>query len=660
MAAELASIGSLKQFRYVPLLAAGVVVFLGLVFLGDLSGLLWHIRTFGWWIKLSPSLFGLTADWIVWAASFLLSISPGIAMLFRRRVRPDPTILLTFLILPSLSLAMMFWSYYVGGTLLVGSGFLAVYSLISRSETFLDMKSSSAARLVFAELFAFLAMMAVGACISLLLWHIGAVVALSLLGGSPNLTDTWIGMFGIDLEVFYLARPLLSAIFITLIVAAVIALFRESLESITRPVLMRLTRGKRGAEPLFSMSPLPRFRAWVAVGRLLPYVILAGSLALAIMITLYPYTVRDVHGAVGSDSWFYLEKLGSLSKPADAFRETDRAFVLLVLFAVRAVTGLSTEWVVRLMPAISSVLLALGSFVLVKEGTGRSWVAAFAAFLSVCSAQTSLGMGAGILANWFALSLAAFAFALIVRSARLRSVLAAVGSLAVMLVLLASYAYLWAIVLAALVVMFIVTAMQFHTIPSNEWKREMGLLGGVLLGSILTPLGFLLLLATPLFGFRPAGLDPNLWFSQGWHYLTQATTPDVLASSLAALEEAFDFAGNRVDLPFLTLLSIVGLLDGRSRTRIFGRILAAAILVPAALTLVTPSLLSTWRGLYVIPLYLAGALGAETIIRRANGQEACWNSRSQLAFAGTFGAYVFMSQLSYSLRALELLMAVLG
>jgi hypothetical protein len=49
-------------------------------------------------------------------------------------------------------------------------------------------------------------------------------------------------------------------------------------------------------------------------------------------------------------------------------------------------------------------------------------------------------MSAFIITNWFALSLANFTFALIVRSVRRRSAITALGSLAVALALLASYA----------------------------------------------------------------------------------------------------------------------------------------------------------------------------------------------------------------------------
>jgi hypothetical protein len=56
---------------------------------------------------------------------------------------------------------------------------------------------------------------------------------------------------------------------------------------------------------------------------------------------------------------------------------------------------------------------------------------------------------------------------------------------------------------------------------------------------------------------------------------------------------------------------------------------------------------------------MTGALGAASIIRRVNGHESTLRtSPSRLAFAGAFVSYLFLTHLSYSLRALELLILV--
>jgi hypothetical protein len=654
-----------KRLRYVPLLAAGVVVFLGLVFLGGLTGLLWHIRTFVWWVNLSPFVLGPTADWFTWGVSFLFTVSPSVAAVVRRRVTLDPVLMLTSLVFPLVSLATLSVSYFVGATLLVGSGFLITYVLVSRSEPLLDLERSRALRIICAVVFSLLSVMAAGGAFAVLVW--GEDFFLALVSGSSLVPmDIPLNMLAVDLELFYLARPILSGLLLSLAVAALVALFREPLSRVAGPLVGRLRGSRVLVEKVAQRTSATRCGSRFAHEEWLPYLVLAGSAALGIGITLYPYVVAGYGGVLGVDSWFYIENLRSMNSLGDAvpLLRTPRTIFIVLLFLVKILTGLGAEPVVRFMPTLLSVLLALSSYALVKEGTGRSWVAAFAAVLSVISAQTALGMAAGIINNWFALSIANFAFALLIRAIRLRSKLAAVGTLAFSLVLLVSYAFLWVVFIAEITLVLGATIVSLRVADHDRWRHEVGLVGGILLGDILIPVA-LLFVAIPLLGFHPEGLDVSLWFVDAWNTVTQVQ-PQLLGSVLGVLEEAFDFAGNRIDLPLLTLLSIVGVLDQASQRRGFSKIMAANVIVPVALTLVisassaspyTPMWL-TWRGLYVIPLYATAALGAESIIRRVNDQESPWKNRSQLAFAATFVAYIFLSHLSYSLRALELLIIV--
>jgi hypothetical protein len=656
------SVNARKRFRYVPLLAAGLVVFLGLVFLGDLTGLLWNILPFGW-AKLNPSVLGPTADWLVWGVSFLLLISPIVLAFARRRMRATPVVVLTSFAFPFLSLVIVSWSYYAGATLLVGSGFLAAYTLVSRSETLLGIAVRSAARLVCTVVFAFLTVVAAGAIVSVLLSEGGVIIAL-LWGYSAAVADPLGGVLAIDLEVFFLARPLLLGGFVTLAIAAFVVLFNEPF----RGAASLLRRWLPGLEDT-CLNSEPRTGARKTVlGELVPYLIVAGSMVLGVAIALYPYTAGRVDVTLGVDSGFYIENLRSMSKPADALRllVDGRALFFMLLFLMKTVSGLSPEWVVRLAPAVLSVLLALSTFTLVREGTGRSWVASFAALLSVISAQTAIGMSAGIINNWFALSVAGFAFAFVMRSMRLHSIRAAIGSVVALSILLASYSFLWVVVIAELTLVLAATMIGFGGLERHEWKREVGILGGVLSGSIVVPAAFVFL-AAPLTGHGLGSLDPLSWFAQGW-YFVGAVDPNLLGSVLAVFEEAFYSAANRIDLPLLTFLSIFGLLDHMSETRSFGKIISASILVPAALMVIISSsstspyvpMWLTWRGLYVMPIYITGALGVESVIRRVNGQESPWHSSGRLAFAGTFVGYVFVSHLGYLLRALELLIMIGG
>jgi hypothetical protein len=335
--------------------------------------------------------------------------------------------------------------------------------------------------------------------------------------------------------------------------------------------------------------------------------------------------------------------------------EADRGFFVLSLYTLMSLTHLSADQVVMLAPALCAGVFAVSTFLLVKEGTNQPWLASFAALLSVVSSQTSLGMGAGILANWFALSPANVMFALAVRAMRLRSKLAAIGSLVFSMLLLWSYAYMWVAAVAMLLVVLVATFLSFRSERKREWGRELVFLSAILGGAVALP-AVLLYAVSSLTGQGPAGFNVGIWVGIARNYISGNMSIEVLTVA-RALEEAFDFAGNRVDLPFLTILSIIGLLwfNDVPQTRSFRRFVAAMVVVPIAITLISPDMYLTWRGLYLVPIYLTGALGVESVIRIVNGMEWSWRSSSRLAFAGTFAAYVFLSHLSYSLRALELL-----
>jgi len=642
-----------------PLLAASLLLYLGLVMLGGLTGLLWHMRWYRWWIVLNPSLLDPTWDWVIWGASLLVMISPSVLQFARTRAKPDVVSALAFFVLPLLSLVVTGRSYFVGATLLVGSGFLAAYTLVSRSRRYVGIETGTAARFVCAGVFAFLTVTAAGGVIAVLLCRFGAFAALTSGSSFLTTTDTWLKMLAIDMEFFFIARPLLLGMFIVFFVASIAALFMEPLQALARRVSRRLMRGKYVWEdhvfPDFA-SPKGAIPFW----NVLPYVILAGSAGLGAALTLYPYAVAHFPGVLGSDAWFYMRALSSISKPEQAILlfQQDRGLFIVLLVLIRAVTGLSPEWVVRLMPAALSVLLALSSFALVKEGTGSSWISALTALLSVVSSQTTVGMSAGIITNWFAFSVANFTFALIFRSVRLHSRLAAAGSIVLAFVLLASYAYMWVIFLAELVLILFASLVSFREVGRGILTYDVKIVGAILLGAIVIPIGFVFLAASPFVGFRPEGLNSSYWLALGWNRLVQAITPQTLNSALPALDYAFDYGGNRLDLPFLTLLSIIGLLGCRFKGRLFMSAVAAMTLIPVVATVITPDIDLTWRGLYMIPLYLTGALGAASVIRRVNGQESPLKSPDRLAFAGTFVAYLFLSHLGYWLRAVELLIMV--
>jgi len=389
--------------------------------------------------------------------------------------------------------------------------------------------------------------------------------------------------------------------------------------------------------------------------RSLPYLVIIGSLILGAAITLYPYLSRETMTLFGSDAWFYIDRMRFFTNITEAMRnmESDRGLFVIILIAAKISTGASPESVVRFTPPFVVALLALGTFMLVREGTSRPLLASFAALLSVVSAQTTLAMAAGIYANWFGLAVATLMFALAVRAIRVRSPLAFLCAFVLSVILIGSYSYLWITAIAALCLAVVSSVFAFRSLSTREWIPETGITATMFVGAMFAPVVALYLVSAV--GVQLAAFDPNVWFQVGWNYLQGQMSAGTVGSALAGLEQAFDFAGNRVDLPFLALLSVVGLVDTGFLDRSFRRMVAGMVAVSLVFTILSPDIYLTWRGLFILPLYLTGALGASSVIRRVTRFGVSPDRRTQLAFAATFSLYLFLSLLCYSLRAIELL-----
>jgi hypothetical protein len=601
--------------------------------MGDLLGVLGHVESpwmFGGWVELSPSVQESTATWVTWGICLLISISPAIAALARKRIRPEPIVVLTFLIFPLLSLLVVLALPRVSATLLVGSGFLVAYAVTSRSRTLLGIEPSCARRQVLGVVFTLLTLTAVGGVMCVLLWQAGVFFA-STSGINQIVADILLTIMATDLKAFYLAQPILTATFLAIAVAAIVALFREPARWLSEPILKLLTKGKGRGDK--ARAPQRRSGTHSSLASLT----LVGALGLGIATTIYP--LIRLHWSGGADfSWYMmnLRPIHSLSDVVSLLRG-DRGLFLVLLSLAGTVMGANRQDLVSFAPAMLSVLLALSTFYLVKEGTRRLWVSSFAAVLSVVSAQTTLGMYGGIIANWFALSVANFMFAMIIRSIRLRSPVMAVGSIGLSLALLAAYAYLWLVAVVELLLALVGSIAAFGRNNSRGWKYDVGILSAAIVSIMLIPIVFL----------SSLGPDPTALFALGWQYV-EAAGSQTIASAVSALGSSL--AASRMRLPFVALLSILGLLDHAPQTRCFTKIIAAMVLVPFAIELVSnaPSYFPL-RGLYLTPLYVLAALGAENIICRVNGHVSPWKIRGGLAFAGMFGAYLFLSQLRYTL-----------
>jgi hypothetical protein len=139
--------------------------------------------------------------------------------------------------------------------------------------------------------------------------------------------------------------------------------------------------------------------------------------------------------------------------------------LLLVPMYLTAATGLvSATQAYEALPAILGPLLAVSTFIFVREGYKNEKIAAVASLFSVLSFSTTVGMWAGFYANWLALSetyLFLTVFLKFTRTAtRFRFVMLTLLSISILL----THPWTWAIILALTTVFVLVSFRENRNI----------------------------------------------------------------------------------------------------------------------------------------------------------------------------------------------------
>jgi len=630
--------------RYVSLVSAGICIFEGLIILAGLVGVRWHSNYM--WVELNAYVISMSADLTIWAVTLGLSLLPFYYSVTRHRSSFfDLALICSSLLVPLASMAMLTWSYEAAFVGLVTLGFLVASGLAVSSSRLLGMTRRDACRIIVAATLICLGGVSLVAIVGL---AGGGARTLWLLGQAPVLSDEalsnpWARAMALDLELFYFLRPALAPLVALLVLAAIVAVLWEPVSYVLKPFRSLLAKSGRGrlSAQWSGDGKLThnRFAPVVAV------LVMIGSVLVAAFVTLYPYVFGYVDGMLGSDTWNYLEVLRAPEQPLALIRSSDRPLFLLLLFGLKYITGATPLAVLTYTPLVISALLSLTTFALVKQATKDMLFASVAALFSVVSIQTAIGLGAAIFANWFALALMNLFFAVLLKAQMDRSTAAVIMAPVASFLVLLAHPYVWG---ASMVMVAIQVAGMLLRRPSkfSEFKRDAVPLASV----ILLNIAFVYLGSS----YVPAvqgSLSSALLRGQS------ALAAIDLSSAVTLLEWTIDYAKNRLDVTMMVILSIVGILDVSLLPRQFRRVVGSMMIVPIVFTLLAPDFHWTWRGLYLLPTYLGGALGARSIVLRANSLVGAGRRESMLRFmfSGSFFGYVFLSCLAWTVRATILL-----
>jgi len=627
--------------RYGSLVAAGACIFLGLVILMPQAGVAWHSHY--QYLRLNAYIFSTPADLMLWAVAFAFSTVPYYASIKRDRgMLRDPLLTSSNLLLPLASTVIAIWSRDAVIAGLTISGFIVAYGLARRSFRLLRISSRDAFRIVASVTLTCLAGVSL---FSFLTMAMGGEETLRSLSTAAALTseillNPWLRAMILDLEFFFLLRPALPSLIIILVFVAILAVLSGTRIDPVR--LLTKSLGQRSCDLRYGNcgSSNGSFVSIVSA------ILVIGSVSVGAYLTLYPYLFGHVDGLLGSDTWFYLGILRDTRQALEIIATSDRPLFTILLLSMRWATGASAFSVVMYSPLVLSILLSLSSYVLVRQGTKSALCSSFAALLSTVSSATTIGLGAAILANWFALAVMNLFFALLLKAQMNRSVGATVLASVVSVLVLLAHPYVWAASMAMVAIQGLGVLLVVRS-RSIEFKQSVIPLITVVVVNVL----FLFVASTQVATVRGS-------LVAGASVVLPVIKTIRLTNLTAILESTIDYARNRLDATAMGVLSIIGIVDASLLPKPFRRIIGSMMIVPVVFALLAPDVGWTWRGLYLLPTYLGAALGVRSVILRANASTVRSTRESilRLVFTSSLSGYVFLSCLAWALRATLLLM----
>ena len=400
--------------------------------------------------------------------------------------------------------------------------------------------------------------------------------------------DQW-RFASVDVGLFYVFYPLTSWLFVLLLYSWIwIPLGKAAITKVSglKEAFSRLSGGISVGSNRLSR------RVLVSI-----LVLIVGA---AVFVCYYPYFHVSTGVLAGSDSVTYYNWLQNLMQNGTSSAlPQDRPFVIFLMFGVQHVSGLSAESVVQVMPAFCAVCACLAVFWFVRVGLKNDVLALGAAFLSVLSFQTTVGINAYSLANWWALVLAFVLFGLLLKGFEVRSWRFMLAGSIVGMVLLLSHPYTWDVVMAILLGYAVVSLVWSFLKKKPEEKLEI--------------LGVFLVLGLNLVFFV---VYSSLPFGKGVNNASEGTVSMISpGAGFLGLQKGLEsmvqlWVGGVLGNPLLVILAIFGIFYFVDFAKRFNRLLLLWVALPSlALFVVSPSNFFFYRLVYLVPFQVSAATG---------------------------------------------------
>ena len=332
--------------------------------------------------------------------------------------------------------------------------------------------------------------------------------------------------------------------------------------------------------------------------------------ALGIYLIQFPYQFNSQ--PLGVDARSYAEMLSGITTLDQMLSYmTTLPYVapyLAILYATRALTGLSAEATVAVGPAILMLLLAIASYLFVAIAAENEYLALGASTLSILSVQTTVGLWAGVYSNWLALVGVAFFYYFMMRWIRRGSRVGFIIAIFMSLLVLVTHAWTWGLLIAFLACQAFLASDRRILLKGSSARRELALT--LAIPAISAALVAALLLGASSFpslsGVRSTILTAPM-------YLGSLQFSNITELRYSLYETLTTYSPSFLANSWLYALAILGAWEARKYGGTFQRIIFSWLVVSSILIMLLDATYQ-WRILFTVPYYVAASLGIGSII----------------------------------------------
>jgi hypothetical protein len=315
-------------------------------------------------------------------------------------------------------------------------------------------------------------------------------------------------------------------------------------------------------------------------------------------------------GLLGIDTPSYyrqLESLKTFEDVASLLRTDWHPLYILVLYFIKIITAWDSFQVIVAGPALLAALFAVANFLLAGELTKSHIASGIASLFAVSWLHTTVGLFAGIFANWLAIGFAVLSVFSLFRTLRERNRLSAFGALSFAYLTALSHIWTWTVLIACYwlgsALFLLGHSRKSEMLPDREVLGRLA----VILVAITLPVVVLSLILPELNGllFSPGvtvyGIAGSMRFEriyQVWVLMSFTLT---------------QYVGGLLGYPLAIVLGLAGIIFMAKSGLTASPFLMGWLFVTSITTLMLDSWYQ-WRVLYVIPFEIFAAIAIAGIL----------------------------------------------